>query len=269
MQQLNDLDSPLVSIIILNHNGGEMLLSCLRSVFSTHYSPMEVILVDNGSTDRSPEEAANKFPGLKLIRLGKNLGYCRGNNIGIKASKGKYIALLNSDTLVHENWLKAIVAIAVDRPDVAFIQPKILMMNNPQVINSAGNQIHIAGFGLCRGIGQLNKNQFEIVDEICYASGACVLASRDAIEKIAEAAERRISSRLEQASRRIAEATEGVLRRKQERVQPAAGVARNSLSAEGLGGTERDSLRLDPLVQEAGRTHRQAGSHQGRRQGQR
>ena len=96
--------NPLVSVIILNWNGKEILQECVFSVLKTLYKPIEVIVVDNNSTDGS-EKTVEGIPEVRLIRNGKNLGYAAGNNIGFKNAAGKYCVTLNNDMIVDPNWL--------------------------------------------------------------------------------------------------------------------------------------------------------------------
>lgn len=87
---------------------------------------MEVIVVDNASTDGSPDEVERRFPGVALIRNSTNLGFAKGNNIGIRASKGKYIYLLNSDIKVLEGCLDALADYMDEHADIGIIGPKVL-----------------------------------------------------------------------------------------------------------------------------------------------
>ena len=89
------LKKPLVSIIILNYNAGELLINCVESIFQTKYSNFEVIVVDNISSDNSHKKCKEKFQQIKLIENSENLGYCDGNNIGIKNAKGEYVVIMN------------------------------------------------------------------------------------------------------------------------------------------------------------------------------
>jgi len=96
--RMNGQGSPLISIVVLNWNGRSVLDHCLMSLHEQTYQPLEIIVVDNASTDGSIEGVSQKFPGIQLIINEKNLGFGAGNNIGIQASKGKYIMMLNNDT---------------------------------------------------------------------------------------------------------------------------------------------------------------------------
>jgi len=174
--------NPLVSIIILNHNGKGVLESCLDSVFALSYSPFEVIVVDNGSIDGSAEIARRRY-NFRLVRKKSNVGFCAGNNAGIQAAHGKFLVLLNNDTIVHPNWLSELVTEAT-RSGSDFCQSKILMFNDHRTINSTGLKIHFAGFGLLRGGGEMDVGQYDELKDVSGVHGACIFVSRKAIEEI-------------------------------------------------------------------------------------
>ena len=98
--------SPLVSIIIVNYNAGKLLLNCVESVFSSNNENYEVIVVDNCSSDNSHLECKTKFNKIKLIKNSENLGYCEGNNIGIRNASGNYLLILNPDTIVESDLIE-------------------------------------------------------------------------------------------------------------------------------------------------------------------
>jgi GT2 family glycosyltransferase len=122
-----------------------------------------------------------EFPTVQLIKNSQNLGYAKGNNIGILHSKGEFVALLNSDTTVDPEWLSELVREAISNPN-CFYQPKILFAGSKK-INSAGNFIHLLGFAFPSGIGELDVGQYDKKRLISYASGACVFASRKLFTK--------------------------------------------------------------------------------------
>jgi len=93
----------LINIIILNYNGGKLLLDYVESVFKTNYDNFEVVLVDNVSSDNSQKKCKEKFEKIILIENKKNFGYCKGNNIGIRNVHRKFIVILNSDTIVEKD----------------------------------------------------------------------------------------------------------------------------------------------------------------------
>jgi len=96
-----------LSIIIINYNTFELTCSCIESVIiQTKGVSYEIVLVDNGSTECSPKEFLKKFPDLKMVYSKENLGFAKGNNLGIQQSIGDYVLLLNSDTIIIENAIQ-------------------------------------------------------------------------------------------------------------------------------------------------------------------
>jgi GT2 family glycosyltransferase len=108
-------EAPLVYIIVITYNGKHHLQSCLPSVFSTNYPNYKVILIDNASTDGTPEFVGQSFPAVEIISNPVNYGFAKGNNIAIKKAieeKAEYIVLLNDDTVILDpNWLQYAVAL--------------------------------------------------------------------------------------------------------------------------------------------------------------
>jgi GT2 family glycosyltransferase len=104
------MPSPLVSVVVLNWNGKEHLVECLGSVLKTAYSPVEIIVSDNGSTDGSVQSVKSSFPKVVVLENGKNIGYAGGNNSGIGVAKGEYVVTLNNDVIVEPDWLDKPVA---------------------------------------------------------------------------------------------------------------------------------------------------------------
>lgn len=182
-ETLNESNRPLLSIIILNYNTGELLLKCVESVFNSSYENYEVIIVDNASKDESHIKCKQKFPEITLIENQENLGFCEGNNVGIKHAKGDFLIILNPDTEVKPNSFGELYKAFCKYGDGLY-QPKLLSMDNKKRINTVGNMINLFGFGYSRGKGFEDRGQFESVKEICYASGACLFISKKTMEKI-------------------------------------------------------------------------------------
>lgn len=131
-------NSPFCSIVILNYYGEKIIGNTLNSLLSLDYpkSKYEIIVVDNGSKDGSRELLelyVNKNKNIRTIYLDKNLGFSKGNNIGIKNAKGKYIALLNNDCIVEQKWLKELVNSAENDKKVFAVNSKILRY--PKYVN--------------------------------------------------------------------------------------------------------------------------------------
>ena len=180
---MENTENPLISIIILNFNGGDLLLNCIESLYKTNYNNFEIIVVDNKSSDKSHLKCKEKFQNIILIENSKNLGFCEGNNIGVEIARGEFIVLLNPDTTVEKNWLIKLLESYYEKGEGLF-QPKLLVMDNPTKINSAGNMIHIFGFGYSRGKGENDSIEFNEPMQIGYASGACLFTSKKIFEEI-------------------------------------------------------------------------------------
>ncbi len=176
-------NSPVVSVIILNYNAGELLLNCINSLKKSTFQNLEILVVDNISSDGSQKKCKEKFPDIKLIQNNENLGYCGGNNIGIKQAKGEFIVILNPDTIVETNWVEELI-FAYKKFGDGLYQPKILSLNEENIIQSTGNMIHVFGFGFARDKGKKLSNNKEDIEKIGYASGTCLFTSRKVINKI-------------------------------------------------------------------------------------
>jgi len=176
-------ENPLVSVIVLNYNAGELLLNCIESVKKSAYKNLEIIVVDNISTDKSQKICKEKYPDIKLIQNDENFGYCEGNNIGIREAEGDYIIILNPDTIVESNWIEELIS-AYNIFGEGLYQPKILSLDKTEILQSTGNMLHIFGFGFARDKGK-NDNLVETdIEKIGYASGTCLFTSKEVLDKI-------------------------------------------------------------------------------------
>ena len=101
------MKSGLISAIVLNWNGKDVIQACIESLLSQTYANKEIILVDNGSQDGSLEMIRARYANLvRLIENGSNLGFAGGCNVGIRAAQGEFIALVNSDSVLSVNWME-------------------------------------------------------------------------------------------------------------------------------------------------------------------
>ena len=176
-------EKSLVSIIVLNYNAGKLLSDCIASLKKSTYKNFEILVVDNISTDDSHIKCKEKFPDIKLIQNKKNLGYCGGNNVGINQANGEFVVILNPDTIVEENWLEELFN-AYDEYGEGLYQPKIISLNEPGIIQSTGNMIHVFGFGFARDKGKELVENKETIEKIGYASGTCLFTTKNVFEKV-------------------------------------------------------------------------------------
>ncbi len=187
MNEKNDISldnsNPLVSIIILNYNAGDLLLDCIDSIQKTNHPNLEIILVDNASKDNSHKICKDKFSNIKLIENSENLGYCEGNNVGLDVAKGQFIVILNPDTIVEPCWLDELLK-AYKENGEGIYQPKFLATSDHSMLLSTGNMIQIFGFGFSRSKGDVDERKYENLEKIDYASGTCLFTSKKVLDKI-------------------------------------------------------------------------------------
>lgn len=177
-------DLPLVSVVIVNYNGASFIESCLNSIFSADYPDFEVIFVDNASTDASLALVKEKFSGsgIKIIENRQSLGPVKGRNIGIKASRGKYVVFLDNDTEVDKNWLKQPVFLLENHRSIGCAQSKLLLSDR-KTIDTCGHYLSIFGFPYEIGVGELDSGQYDNVTQIFGARSAAMFVRREALEK--------------------------------------------------------------------------------------
>jgi len=154
-QKSNMISLPLVSIIIVNYNGKKYLEKCLDSLKKITHSNIEIILVDNNSTDDSIEFVKNEYPKVIIIKLDRNYGFAEPNNIGAKNSKGDYLLFLNNDTEVTPNFITELLEGADKDPKIAICQSLLLKPNGD--VDSAGDFVTKQGRAFSSKNSHLNK----------------------------------------------------------------------------------------------------------------
>ncbi|MCL4552356.1 MAG: glycosyltransferase family 2 protein, partial [Candidatus Marsarchaeota archaeon] len=161
-----------MTVIVVNWNGRRYLESCLSSILAQTYRNLEVVLVDNGSTDRSVEFVAERFPEVRVLVNQENVGFAAANNQAIEVTRGEYVALLNNDTYADPAWLERLVAAMEVNPRVGACASKMLLAEEQEIIDSAGIELNVVGIAWGRMGGQ--REQQGPVDspvEVFGASG--------------------------------------------------------------------------------------------------
>ena len=128
----------LVSVVVVNFNGRQRLPACLESLRRQTYPSVEVIVVDNASTDGSIALVHDAFPDVHVVGLRRNVGFATGCNAGIATARGNFIATLNNDARAEPTWIEELVRAAEHRPDVGMVAAKMLFADAPSTINSTG-----------------------------------------------------------------------------------------------------------------------------------
>ena len=183
------MSNPKVSIIIPHWNGIEILSECLDSLTQTEYSDKEIIVVDNASTDGSPDWVNINYPSVKLIENDQNYGYAGGCNRGADAATGDYLIFLNNDTIQDPKWIDPLVDFLDLNPDVAAVQPKILNFFDQTKFDyagGAGGWLDILGYPFARGRVFLEQEQdmgqYDKMRPIFWASGTALMVRKSDFE---------------------------------------------------------------------------------------
>jgi riboflavin kinase/FMN adenylyltransferase len=171
------------TIAILNYNGEEMLDSYLPMVeYSCDEADLDIVVIDNGSSDDSVEYLEEWHPEIKIVSLVENYGFAEGYNRGLKDVSTEYVVLLNSDVLVTEGWLEPIIAMLDADPAIGIVQPTILSLENKalyEYAGAAGGFIDNLGYPYCRGRifdhVEPEKDAYRNDMEIFWASGAALV----------------------------------------------------------------------------------------------
>lgn len=189
---------PRVSIIILNWNGWRDSVECLKSLNKIAYSNFEVIVIDNGSTDKSVEMIKNfkrqalRFK-LNLIENKENLGFAEGNNVAIrqilKEGDSDFILLLNNDTVVEKGFLAELIKTAQEKKEAGILGPKIYYYNfkgKKNVIQSTGSRINLffGNFPATERPDKVDKRPFVKPKSVDFVTGACLLIKTEVVRKI-------------------------------------------------------------------------------------
>jgi len=160
---------PLVSIVIVNFNGAQVLRDCLTSVYAQSYRPIEVIVVDNASVDGSVEIVRSEFPDARLVINSKNEGFAGGSNRGVSVATGEYIALLNNDAVVDKSWLATLFG-TLQGSTACILASKVITDGVPYAFYEMNGTLNYLGYNIPRKFSDLSK--------IFYASGASLLYRR-------------------------------------------------------------------------------------------
>ena len=175
----------LVSTIVLNWNGKDVIGACLESLTRQTYQPHEIIVVDNGSRDGSLEWVRDHFgPRVTLIENKENLGFAKGVNVGLRAARGKFIALLNSDACADPKWIEHLVAGIQCSEKMGMCACKILMMDRPGILDNTGELITRDGLGRGRGRLEKDEGQYDREKSVLCPSGCAALYRRKMLDEI-------------------------------------------------------------------------------------
>ena len=181
----------LVSVIIPHHNNSKILIECINSLTKSTFENIEIIVVDNASSDSSYDDVIDNFPNIIIKKSDINLGYAGGCNLGAQIANGQYLLFLNNDTVVSEHCIEKLVLQLEQNKNIASVQPKIININNQSYFDYAGASggfIDYLVFPFTRGriFDTIEKDiaQYNNPIKIFWASGAGFLTRKNIFKKV-------------------------------------------------------------------------------------
>ncbi|RKZ76894.1 MAG: hypothetical protein DRQ57_01905 [Gammaproteobacteria bacterium] len=176
---------PQISIIIVNWNGKKWIKDCFDSILLQTFKDFEIIFVDNASTDDSIEFVKANYPNVIIVSNSSNLGFAGGNNAGYKVAKGEYIFLLNTDTKLEPNVLELTLEAFDKLPKVAAVQPKLVLMKEPDLMDSCGSfwtdTTILYHYGLAKNV---HLEKYNVPLYVFSNKGAAIMLRKNIIDEI-------------------------------------------------------------------------------------
>ncbi|WZO97103.1 glycosyltransferase family 2 protein [Isosphaeraceae bacterium EP7] len=175
--------SPRLSVVIPTYNGRALLERCLASLDQHSPPGVEILVIDDASTDGTAEWISAIHPAVRLLRMEKNGGFCTTANAGLAAAKGEFVQLLNNDTEVTEGWYEAALR-PFENPAVGSVAPLVLVLSEPDRVDSAGDSYAFFGWPTKRGHGE-SAAEWAVrpADRVFGASGAAAIYRASALRR--------------------------------------------------------------------------------------
>lgn len=182
---MEERGNPLVSIITINYNNASVTEELIQSLQNITYPNVEIIVVDNGSTE-NPDQIKEKFPFVNLLKTGNNLGFAGGNNEGFKVAKGEYFLMLNNDTEVDPSFIEPLLDKFENDTSAGVVSSKLIYYHSDGIIQYAGSSPMNMLTGRSRFIGQKEKDQgqYNTCCPTYFGHGAAMMVPRKVVEKV-------------------------------------------------------------------------------------
>lgn len=180
MAEPADHGTPPITVVIVNWNGGRLLLRVLKALQGQSLRPARVVVVDNGSTDGSAEMVARVFPGVRLQRLGKNLGFAAANNLALREEVATpWVALLNPDAVPEPDWIELLWQGVRAHPGCSAYGCRMRRYDDPRRLDGSGDCYHPCGWGWRRDYGVAEAEAHLRPGEIFAPCAAAALYRRE------------------------------------------------------------------------------------------
>lgn len=174
----------LLSVIIPHWNAKQFLPDCLNALYTQTYPHIEIIIVDNGSSDGSQAYVKAEHPGVRLIEVGYNSGFTGACNTGLKAAQGEYLCLLNNDTEVKPDWAQAVVDAFERDVQIGSVASKMLLFQKRDHIHTAGDYFTTDGEAGNRGVWEKDTGQYDHEEFVFGACGGSSTYRRAMLDEI-------------------------------------------------------------------------------------
>lgn len=173
-----------LSIVIPSRCRADLLADCLRAIFRHASHPLQIIVVDDGSTDGLIEATARRFPAVEVVRHRRQTGFCAAVNAGLRVARASAVQVLNDDTEVQAGWADAPLSRLRSDTKVAAVAPLVLRWPHGEVIDSAGDEYDPGGFAFSRGRGQRLSPEWLRAGEVFSASGCAAFYRREVLTQV-------------------------------------------------------------------------------------
>jgi GT2 family glycosyltransferase len=181
-------DAPKVCVVLVNWNGAEFTIPCVQSLSESDYPDLVTIVVDDGSTDTSPAQIAQRFPGLELLRQTTNIGVWQARNRGIERALElgcEYVVILDNDTRVDRSLISRLVTMAREYDGSVAVGPKIYYLRDPKRLWYAYGHLNLrTGIYSNPVYNVLDEGQFDQRREMQLGSSCCLLIPRRILEVV-------------------------------------------------------------------------------------
>jgi GT2 family glycosyltransferase len=174
---------PVVSVIVLNYNGQRWLQGCLSALAAQDYSPLDVILVDNHSSDDSVTLVRRLFPWVRVLELDRNAGFAAGNNAGAAIATGRFLAFLNNDTEADAQWVSALRTALDANAGAGLATSLVVYLHDPSLVDSAGDGYARWGGAFKHDHGQPDRGDRRTA-EVFGACGAACMIRREVFDEL-------------------------------------------------------------------------------------
>jgi GT2 family glycosyltransferase len=175
----------VVTAIVLNYNGHGFVNESVESLLQQDFGGLEIIVVDNASTDGSPDEIEAAFGDrVRLLRAPRNLGFGAGNNLGIRGARGRHVVLLNNDAVAAPSFVGELFAAAEADATVGMVAAKVLDYSTRAVIDTVGHLLYPDGLNRGRGRLETDEGQYDDRVTALFPSGAAALYTRRMLDDV-------------------------------------------------------------------------------------